>query len=127
MIESQFYVSPMLMDGNLYENWLFFWKRFENYLLAVEANKKDEATQCAQLLQMIGEEGFRIYTTLKFQEDEKNKIKILLDKYEEYLILNNTYKIIICYMYHLPTELFNWEFSLFWFTGFWVLVRIITE
>lgn len=72
----------MVITGNLSENWKFWRQRFEMYLLATDISKKEEVTQCAQLLTLIGEEGIRIYNSLEFQENERNKIKILLDKFE---------------------------------------------
>ncbi|XP_074035798.1 uncharacterized protein [Leptinotarsa decemlineata] len=49
-------VPPMAMNGNLSENWKFWRQRFETYLAATEINKKEEKTQCAQLLTLIGDE-----------------------------------------------------------------------
>lgn len=56
--------------------------RFKNYLIASEINKNQEATQCAQLLDYIGEGRFQIYSTLKFEEVEKNQLQKLIDKFE---------------------------------------------
>lgn len=79
-------VPSMTMDGNIAENWRTWRARFENYLIAVEAKKKPEATQCAQLLHYIGEEGFKIYTTFTFSDDEKDKLKSLIRKFENHFL-----------------------------------------
>ncbi|KAK9730704.1 hypothetical protein QE152_g14320 [Popillia japonica] len=48
--------------------------------------KKDEKTQCAQLLHYIGDDGFKIYTTFKLVEGQQNKLRDLLQKFEEHFI-----------------------------------------
>lgn len=60
-------VPMMRMGGNIDENWKLWRCRFENFLLPGEINKKDESTQCAQVLHFVDEEGFKIYTTFQFE------------------------------------------------------------
>ena len=59
----------------------------KNYFVASEINKKEEAIQCAQVLHFIGEERFNIYTTFQIADNEKDKLKILLDKFETHYLL----------------------------------------
>lgn len=66
-------IASMKFEGNLYENWLFFKQRFENYLKATDVINKPES--------MIGEEGFHTYNTFKFAATEKDKLKPLIDKF----------------------------------------------
>uniref|UniRef100_A0AAR5QHZ6 Reverse transcriptase domain-containing protein n=1 Tax=Dendroctonus ponderosae TaxID=77166 RepID=A0AAR5QHZ6_DENPD len=77
-------VPPMPMSGNLCENWRFWKQRFQTYLLATEISKKEEVTQCAQLLTLIGEEGMRMFNTFDFAEEEKGKIDILIQKFDNH-------------------------------------------
>ncbi|XP_031338074.1 uncharacterized protein K02A2.6-like [Photinus pyralis] len=77
-------IPPLHLSGNIYENWRFFIQRFKNYLKATEMDKKNQATQCAQLLHMVGENGFRIYNTFKFEDNEREKIEPLIAKFENY-------------------------------------------
>ncbi|KAK9686222.1 hypothetical protein QE152_g37356 [Popillia japonica] len=79
-------VMPLCTRGNMAENWKLWRARFENYLVASEVCKKDEKTQCAQLLHYIGDDGFKIYTTFKLEEGQQNKLKDLLRKFEEHFI-----------------------------------------
>ncbi|KAK4876823.1 hypothetical protein RN001_009329 [Aquatica leii] len=79
-------ITPMKAGGNQAENWRLWRSRFENYLTASEIVKKEEATQCAQLLHYIGEEGFKIYTTFKMEESDKNKLQPLLDEFEVHFL-----------------------------------------
>ncbi|KAJ8974596.1 hypothetical protein NQ317_005541 [Molorchus minor] len=77
-------IPPMDMSGNLTENWKLWIQKFKNYLIASEANVKSEELQCAQLLQFIGDEGFRIFNTFKLEKEEKNKLKPLIREFEKY-------------------------------------------
>nr|XP_012228184.1 PREDICTED: uncharacterized protein LOC105675538 [Linepithema humile] len=79
-------ISPMRMAGNIAENWQMWRSRFENYLKASEVSKKSQETQCAQLLHYIGKEGFKIYKTFPIAENEKDKLPILLDKFEAHFL-----------------------------------------
>ncbi|XP_046601433.1 uncharacterized protein K02A2.6-like [Neodiprion lecontei] len=79
-------VPPMSMTDNVGENWRTWRARFENYLVASEANKKSEATQCAQLLHYIGEDGFKIFTTFTIPDEEKDKLQPLIKKFEEHFL-----------------------------------------
>lgn len=42
--------SSLSFEGNVQANWTKWRKRFENYIIANELNKKPESTQCAVLL-----------------------------------------------------------------------------
>ncbi|KAF2883942.1 hypothetical protein ILUMI_22234 [Ignelater luminosus] len=77
-------LAPMDMSGNLHENWKFWKQKFNTYLKATEICKQSEETQCAQLLQYIGDEAIHIYNTFKFEKDEVDKINKLIEKFEEY-------------------------------------------
>lgn len=65
-------VGPLSLVGNVAENWKTWKQRFENYLVATETIKKDEATKTAQLLHYIGEDEFVIYDFFTFGENEGN-------------------------------------------------------
>lgn len=73
-------------NGNVAENWKLWRRRFENFLKASEIAKKDEATQCAQLLHYIGEGGFKIYTTFKIPKNQQDQLGILFDKFEKHFM-----------------------------------------
>lgn len=77
-------IPELQLQGNVAENWDFWRKRFENYLIASELSKKEEAVQCALLLHLIGAEGYRIYNSFTIQEEEKDNIQVLLKKFEEH-------------------------------------------
>ncbi|KAF2891959.1 hypothetical protein ILUMI_14214 [Ignelater luminosus] len=79
-------ISPIRMDGNVAENWRIWRSRFENYLKATEIRKKTAEVQCAQLLHLIGKEGFKIYKTFDIKEDEKDKLEVLLNKFDAHFL-----------------------------------------
>ncbi|KAG5865740.1 hypothetical protein JTB14_023205 [Gonioctena quinquepunctata] len=61
-------------------------ERFGNYLVASEIKKKDEATQIAQLLHYIGEEGFVICNTERAETAEQNELASILKKFEDHFV-----------------------------------------
>lgn len=75
-------IPPMVMNGNLAENWKFWKQRFITYLKATEIAKKDESTKCAQLLTLIGDEGIRIYNTFIWSEEET--LELLQAKFDNH-------------------------------------------
>ncbi|CAL1676570.1 unnamed protein product [Lasius platythorax] len=79
-------ISPMKMSGNIAESWQMWRSRFENYVKASEITKKPQGTQCAQLLHYIGKEGFKIYKTFTIADEEKDKLLILLAKFEAHFL-----------------------------------------
>ena len=79
-------INSMDMTGNLSENWKRWKQKFENYLIASETNKKPERVQCAQLLHFLGEDALSIYDTFKFNDEEKDKLQVLLQKFDDYFI-----------------------------------------
>lgn len=79
-------IEELCMNGNIAENWTFWKQRFQNYTKAAEINKKNEGTQCALLLHLIGKEGHRIYNTFTFAEEEKDKLDALLKKFDNHFL-----------------------------------------
>ena len=79
-------LNPLKMTGNMDENWKTWRQRFEIYATATELDAKEENIQCAQLLHYMGEEAINIYNTFQFKETEKNKIKVLKEKFNAYFV-----------------------------------------
>lgn len=77
-------ITPLSLRGNQAEHWKLWRARFENYLVASEITKKAENIQCAQFLHYILGDGFKIFTTFQFQDNEKDKLQPLLQKFEEH-------------------------------------------
>lgn len=79
-------LQPINLKGNVAENWRTWKQRFEIYATAVELDKKEEKIQCTQLLHQLGEECIKIYNSFNFQEEEKNKITVLKQKFEDHFV-----------------------------------------
>lgn len=77
-------VPQMLFQGNLANNWKIWRQLFENYLIASETYLKEQKVQCARLIHYIGEEALHIYNSFTFTEAERDKVDILIKKFEEY-------------------------------------------
>ena len=70
--------SPLSLEGNTSENWKRWKQRFELYLKATEADRKDKEIQVAILLHCIGEDGLEAFKTYEFErEEDKKKIRVM--------------------------------------------------
>ena len=76
--------KALSFDGNVAENWRRWLQQYELYMCATEKDKKSEKLQCAALLTLAGEQAIEVFNTFIFQEDEQDKIKSLIEKFEEY-------------------------------------------
>ena len=77
-------IPSLILKGNISENWKKFLQRSEIFATASELDKKEEKTQCAQLLHLLGEEAIQIYNTFTFKDEEVNKINILKQKFSQH-------------------------------------------
>lgn len=78
-------LGPLKLHGNISENWRRWKQKWALYAKASGAEKKDEATQCADvLLHVIGDDALEVYDSFTFEEGEQNKITPLIAKFEAY-------------------------------------------
>lgn len=77
-------LEKLCMSGDLADNWKKWKQRWNLYAIASGANEKDEAVQCAIFLHLIGEEPLDIYNTFTFNADEVDKIRPLIQKFDNY-------------------------------------------
>ena len=77
-------IGALSLNGNVAENWRKWKQRWDLYAVASGAEKKPEATQCAILLHTIGQDALDVYNTFTFTEEEENKIKPLIKKFEDH-------------------------------------------
>jgi len=68
-------------DGNLAERWKR-WKQTANLYLEVSMGTKAEKDRCRAFLYIIGQEGREIYNTFTLGDDEKDKLDVLMQKFE---------------------------------------------
>jgi len=76
--------NPLIMSGNLAENFRTFRQSVQIYFDATEAHSKKSATQVAIILNLLGPEALKIYNTLKPKE---NTVIEVLKALEEYCTL----------------------------------------
>lgn len=77
-------LPEMCLKGNVAENWKLWKGRFLNYIKASEIDKKDDEVKCALLLQYMGQEGDRIYTTFNIPEKAAMSLEELIKKFEDH-------------------------------------------
>ena len=61
-------LEPLILDENTAERWRKWRQRWDLYSKASGATSKDQDTQCAIFLHMIGEDALEIYDTFTFTE-----------------------------------------------------------
>ena len=76
--------GQLQMEGNLAKNWKEWGRSFDVYAMATELYKKPEPVQCATFLHMAGPAAQRVYATLTFADDEKDKLQVLKTKFKQY-------------------------------------------
>ena len=78
--------KPLLLEGNLSENWKKWKQNFTLYMDAIEYEGKSDKVKSSLLLHCIGDKAKEIYNTLTFDEDGDNlKYDKILLKFEAYL------------------------------------------
>ena len=72
------------LNGDIAQNWRCWKQRWSLFAIASGAHEKGESIQCATFFHMIGEDALNIYDTFTFQDNEINKIQVLIDKFDQY-------------------------------------------
>lgn len=75
---------PLVLSGNLGENWRRWEQRFQIYMTASGADGKDEKIKVAILLHALGEEALQVYNTLNLPEEKA--VKDVLTAFEAYCL-----------------------------------------
>ena len=77
--------SPLILEGNVTENWRRFKQKFEIYLVASGHEKKTKKEKTCILLNLAGEQAIEIYNTFAYVEEESEEdVDVVLKKFEEY-------------------------------------------
>ena len=78
--------KPLLLEGNLVENWKRWKKDFSFYMTATEHDDKADNVKASLLIHCIGDKAREIYDTLTFDADgDDMKLDKILEKFEAYL------------------------------------------
>lgn len=75
---------PLLVVGSLADNWKIFKRNFLNYIEAPRYHSANTETQVAILLNLIGEDGLRIFNSLNLTESQVNDLRQVLNALEAY-------------------------------------------
>lgn len=75
---------PLLVVGNLADNWKIFKQNFLNYIEAPKIHSTNTETHVAILLNLIGEDGLRIFNSLNLTESQVNDLHKVLNALEAY-------------------------------------------
>ena len=62
--------GPLSLEENLSENRKHWSQRFELYLKATEAEKKDKEIRVASFLHCVGQDGLEVFNTFEFENKE---------------------------------------------------------
>ncbi|KAK4886965.1 hypothetical protein RN001_003236 [Aquatica leii] len=76
--------EPLVLDGNISENWRKFVQRFDLFMTATDLDNKREEKKIAVFLNLIGEEGLELYNTFTFENTQVKTLKKIKDKFQEY-------------------------------------------
>ena len=75
--------APLILEGNISENWKKFKQRFELYRTASGIEEKTDKVQARTLLHIIGEEGLEVFNSFEFEsEADKDKLQKLYEKFD---------------------------------------------
>lgn len=76
--------DPLRLEG-IADNWKRWRQKVELYMIATGMEGRSQKVQSCTLLHVIGDEVLEIYNTFKItQEEDKNKLKVLLEKFEKH-------------------------------------------
>ena len=77
--------SPLLLDGNVADNWDKFKQRFDFYLEATGYDEKSAKIQASLFLHTIGPCALEVYNTFEFTDEaDRKKLEVLKAKFETY-------------------------------------------
>jgi len=74
--------GPLVLSGNIDENFQIFKQEINIYFKATKTNKEDNKVQVARLLNLIDFEALKIYNTLNTIETDT--VETILKKFEDY-------------------------------------------
>lgn len=78
--------KPMIMEGDLGENWRKFKSNFNIYSKASGCTLKTQDIQAAILLHCVGQEAREIFESFDMTEEEKNKPGEIITKFDAYFL-----------------------------------------
>jgi len=74
--------GPLVLNGNINEQFRVFKQEINIYFKATKTNKEENDVQVARLLNLMGTDALKIYNTLGIKEEET--VEAILKKIEDY-------------------------------------------
>lgn len=78
--------EPLVLDGNISDNWRRFSQKFDLFMEATNLESKPEAKKVAIFLNSIGDEALELYNTLPCAEGEQRTFAVVKEKLEAYCL-----------------------------------------
>ncbi|KAJ8685555.1 hypothetical protein QAD02_021348 [Eretmocerus hayati] len=75
---------PLVIDGNLEENWKKWKQKFELFIVATGLESKEDGRKIAVLLNIIGEDALDMYNTFSLTIDQEKSLEDVINAFEEY-------------------------------------------
>lgn len=76
--------DPLVLEGNLKENFAKFKQVYTVYATATKTNKEEDIVQVARFLSCAGDAAIELFETFQLSTDERKKIDVVIAKFEEY-------------------------------------------
>lgn len=76
--------EPLVLDGNVAENWKRFSQKFDIFSTATDLESKSEDKKVAVFLNLIGDEGLELFNSFSFENGDEKKLDKIREKFHEY-------------------------------------------
>lgn len=74
--------DPLVLDGNISENWKRFSQKFKLFTKATGLDEKDEEKQVACFLSLVGDDGLDLFNSFTFQPGKDKVLSEIVKKFE---------------------------------------------
>lgn len=76
--------SPLVMEGNLSENWRRFIQKFENFMAASQYTEEKDERKIAIFFNVIGDDASEALNSMTLTNDDKKKYDKVIEAFEKY-------------------------------------------
>lgn len=76
--------EPLVVDGNVADNWKRFSQKFDVFLTASGLSGKPAEIQVAVFLNLIGDDGLELYNSFTLSDEEKKSLESIKTKFKDY-------------------------------------------
>lgn len=76
--------DPLVLDGNISENWKRFSQKFKLFTKATGLDEKDEEKQVACFSSLVGDDGLNLFNSFTFQPGKDKVLSEIVKKFEDH-------------------------------------------